>query len=66
MKLYVKTLKINKTFQSMSCKASCLDNSIMKKFFGILKKEMYCGSTFYSFDEFKRAIENYIDYYNNK
>ncbi len=63
---YVKTLKDNKIFQSMSRKGNCLDNSIMENFFGILKQEMYYGNTFYSFDELKTAIENYIHYYNNK
>ncbi len=27
---------------------------------------MYCGNTFYGFNEFKTAIEGYIYYYNNK
>ncbi len=66
MKTYVKTLKDNKIFQSMSRKGNCLDNSVMENFFGILKQEMYHGNTFYSFDELKTAIENYIYYYNNK
>ncbi len=66
MKAYVKTLKDNKIFQSMSRKGNCLDNSVMENFFGILKQEMYYGNTFYSFEELKVAIENYIYYYNNK
>lgn len=32
----------------------------MENFFGILKQEMYYGITYYSFDEFKKAIEKYI------
>jgi putative transposase len=66
MKAYVKTLKDNKIFQSMSRKGNCLDNSVMENFFGILKQEMYYGYTFYSFDELKSAIEQYIKYYNHK
>ncbi len=66
MKSYSKTLKENKIFQSMSRKGNCLDNSVMENFFGILKQEVYYGNTFYSFDELKSAIENYIYYYNNK
>lgn len=50
----------------MSHKGICYDNSIMENFFGILKQEMYYGSTYYSFDELKEAIEKYIKYYNEK
>ena len=66
MKAYVKTLKDNKIFQSMSRKGNCHDNSVMENFFGILKQEIYYGQTYYSFDELKSAIERYIIYYNNK
>ncbi len=66
MKTYIKILKDNKIFQSMSRKENCLDNSVMENFFGILKQEMYSGNTFYGFNEFKTAIEDYIYYYNNK
>ena len=38
----------------------------MENFFGILKQEMYYGKVYYSFDELKYAIENYIKYYNEK
>ncbi len=50
----------------MSRKGNCLDNSVMENFFGILKQEIYYGNTFYSFNELKLEIENYIYYYNNK
>lgn len=40
---WVKTLKENKVFQSMSRKGNCLDNSPMENFFGLLKQEMYHG-----------------------
>ncbi len=66
MKTYSNTLKDNRIFQSMSRKGNCLDNSVMENFFGILKQEMYYGNTFYSFDELKTEIENYIYYYNNR
>ena len=52
--------------QSMSRKGNCLDNSVMENFFGILKQEMYYGTTYYSFEELKDAIERYIKYYNEK
>ncbi len=66
MKAYRKTLKSNKIFQSMSRKGNCLDNAVMENFFGILKQEIYYGNTFYSFEELKSTIEEYIYYYNNK
>lgn len=63
---WVKTLKQNKIFQSMSRKATCADNAAMENFFGILKQEMYYGEEFVSYDELKRKLEEYIHYYNNK
>lgn len=63
---WVKTLKKNKVFQSMSRKGNCLDNSPMENFFGLLKQEMYYGEPLYSFEELKKRIEEYINYYNNK
>jgi len=63
---WVKTLKRNKIFQSMSRKGNCLDNSPMENFFGILKQEMYHGKKFKTYEELKVAIETYIYYYNHK
>lgn len=63
---WVKTLKKNKVFQSMSRKGNCLDNSPMENFFGLLKQEMYHGEALCSFEELKSKIERYIDYYNKK
>ena len=50
----------------MSRKGNCYDNAVMENFFGILKQEMYYGTTYYNFDELKEAIEKYIKYYNEK
>jgi len=66
MKKYVARLKNERIFQSMSRKGTCLDNSVMENFFGLLKQEIYYGYTYHSFEELKGAIENYIDYYNNR
>jgi transposase InsO family protein len=63
---WVKTLKKNKVFQSMSRKATCADNASMENFFGILKQEMYYGEKLVSYDELKRRIEEYIHWYNNE
>lgn len=61
-------LKQHGIIQSMSRKGNCYDNCIMETFFGRLKNEMYYGSEkdYPSFEEFSKAIEEYIDYYNNK
>ena len=54
--------------QSMSRKGNCYDNSIMETFFGRLKNEMYYRheKEYATFEEFAKAVEKYIDYYNNK
>ena len=38
----------------------------MENFFGIMKQEMYYGVVYYSYDELKEAIEQYIKYYNEQ
>jgi transposase InsO family protein len=40
----------------------------METFFGRIKNEMYYGyeKDYSSFEEFSKAVEEYIDYYNNK
>jgi putative transposase len=63
---WVKTLKRNKIFQSMSRKATCADNASMENFFGILKQEMYYGEELVSYEDLKRRIEEYIHWYNHE
>lgn len=63
---WVSTLKEHKVFQSMSRKGNCLDNAPMENFFGLLKQEMYYGESPRTYEELKRTIEAYIEYYNNK
>lgn len=63
---WVKTLKENKIFQSMSRKATCADNASMENFFGILKQEMYHGEELVSYEELKKQIEEYIYWYNHE
>ncbi|WP_078427016.1 IS3 family transposase [Alkalihalobacterium alkalinitrilicum] len=62
---WVRTLKENKVFQSMSRKATCADNASMENFFGILKQEMYYGEELVNYEELKRRIEEYIYWYNH-
>ena len=65
-KAWVRTLKQNKIFQSMSRKATCADNAAMENFFGLLKQEMYYGEELTSYEALKKKVEDYIDYYNNE
>ena len=62
------TLKEHGIVQSMSRKGNCYDNCVMETFFGRLKNEMFYGheKEYESFESFAEAIEEYIDYYNNK
>ena len=62
------TLKEHGIIQSMSRKGNCYDNCIMETFFGRLKNEMFYGyeQDYDSFDKFAKAVDEYIDYYNNQ
>ena len=64
MKSYSRILEKYRIYQSMSRKGNCLDNSPMENFFSILKQEMYHGEIFSSHHSLKKAIEDYINYYN--
>ena len=68
MKQYSNKLKEYGIIQSMSRKGNCLDNSVMETFFGRLKNEMFYGfeKKYSTFEDFSKAIDEYIDYYNNK
>ena len=65
---YRDALKEHGIIQSMSRKGNCYDNCIMETFFGRIKNEMYYGyeKDYGSFEEFSKAVEEYIDYYNNR
>lgn len=63
--LYQRRLKEKGIIQSMSRKSTCLDNSIMENFFGLLKSELLYLKKFESIDEFKIELEKYIYWYNN-
>ena len=68
MQHYHQILKNKGIQQSMSRKGNCLDNSLMENFFGIMKNEMFYGheSEFKTLEELKKAINDYIIYYNEK
>ena len=66
--LYQTALREHGIIQSMSRKGNCYDNCIMETFFGRLKNEMFYGSekSYGSFHDFAEAVDQYIDYYNNR
>ncbi len=68
MAQYQQILKEHKIVQSMSRKGSCLDNCIMENFFGRMRNEMFYGHEyeFKSLDELKKAMEEYLAYYNTE
>lgn len=52
--------------QSMSRKGNCLDNAVMESFFGHLKDELYCNTTFLTVDALTTAIDDYIAWFNTE
>jgi putative transposase len=56
--------------QSMSRRGNCWDNACMEHFFGTLKVESgydeLLETGLLSYEETKKLIDNYIDYYNNE
>ena len=52
--------------QSMSRKATCLDNACIEGFFGHMKDEFFRGREFDSFDSFKEQLDSYITYWNTR
>jgi len=51
--------------QSMSRVGRCIDNGPMEGFFGVMEVEMYKLNKFYSIEQLKMAIVEYITFYNN-
>ena len=66
MKQYQLRLRQKGISESMSRKGNCLDNAAMESFFGLLKSELLYLQKFSSIDHFRKELEEYIDYYNNK
>jgi transposase InsO family protein len=61
---FVQLIKDSKLRQSMSRKANCWDNAPQESFFGHMKDEIdisWCTT----FDDVKRVIADWADYYNN-
>lgn len=66
MEIYQNLLKEKGITQSMSRKATCLDNAVAENFFGLLKTELFYLEKFTSINQLEKAIVEYIDYYNNR
>ena len=62
---FIELLKDKGLRQSMSRKGNCWDNAPQESFFGHMKDEInLTGMT--EFEQIKKAIDDYIDYYNNE
>jgi len=61
---YVKKIQELEMVQSMSRKGSCIDNAPMESFFGHFKDDIEYKDC-KTFEEVKRAVGKYIEYYNN-
>lgn len=63
---YQKMLRSKGLSQSMSRKGNCLDNAVIESFFGTLKSELYYLQKWTSVEQLKKAIDEYIHYYNHE
>ncbi len=65
-KTYMNWLKDKGIQQSFSRKGNCMDNSLMENFFGIMKNEMYYDYKYESLEDLRKAMKEYITYYNEE
>lgn len=65
-KAFVKELKDREIKISMDGKGRALDNIMIERFWGSLKREKVYINSFDSIRELKEGIREYIDFYNNK
>lgn len=63
---YQKYLQNNNIQPSMSRKGNCWDNAKAENFFSILKNEFYYVQRFKDEKDFRKKLEKYIQYYNEK
>lgn len=63
---YQKYLMNNNIQPSMSKKGRCLDNSKAENFFSIIKNEFYYIQKFKDEKDFRKKLNEYIKYYNEK
>jgi transposase InsO family protein len=63
---YQYLLREHGIIQSMSRKGNCLDNAMMENFFGLMKNELLYPHRWEDIEDFKVALRQYIQYYNNE
>ena len=63
-KLYQRMLREKGVRQSMSRKENCLDNAVIKNFFGLLKRERFYLQAFHTIARFKQELAEY--HYNSR
>ncbi|KJR47091.1 Mobile element protein [Desulfosporosinus sp. I2] len=66
MAAYQEALVTKGIQQSMSRKATCLDNAVVENFFGHLKSELLYNQEFESVEHFVQELHAYLEYYNHK
>lgn len=62
--IWRQTLKKHHIFQSMSRRATCLDNASMESFFHTMKTELYYDHYYQTKQELIKAMKEWIVYYN--
>mgnify|MGYP006344295007 FL=1 len=62
---FIQLLKDKKLRQSMSRKGNCWDNAPQESFFGHMKDEIDLSNC-KTFEEVKKIIDDWMDYYNNE
>lgn len=65
-RVYQKLLVERGLTQSMSRRGNCFDNAAMESFFGTLKSELFHLQKWHSVEQLKKAIDEYIYYYNHE
>ena len=65
-KIFQAKLKQQGMVQSMSRVGHCIDNGPTEGFWGIVKSEMYYTGNFTDAASLRKAISDYIDFYNNE
>ena len=63
---YTSRLKKHRIIQSMSRKATCLDNAVIESVFHILKVGTVHNNAYNNYNELRQDIIRYVNYYNNK
>ena len=63
---YQRALKLSGLLTSMSRKGNCWDNAVAESFFGALKEELIYRLVFFTRDEARQAIFEYIEVFYNR